>query len=114
MMESPSTDSEEKREPVSDIDTAPMEGLKALDPKRPIREADMQHAGIGDQPCARSHEVPQASGQTDLIASMGSDLDARNAGYQPKNTPTGADDVTARETDQGSTINDQLARREIM
>ncbi len=31
-------DSEEKHEPVSDIDTAPMEGLKALDPKRPIRD----------------------------------------------------------------------------
>src|SRR5512139_506330 len=26
---------------VSDIDTASMEGLKALDPKQPIREADM-------------------------------------------------------------------------
>jgi hypothetical protein len=41
MLEGPSADSEEKHEPVSDIDTAPMEGLKALDPKRPIREADM-------------------------------------------------------------------------
>ena len=36
----PGADSEEKHEPVSDIDTAPMEGLKALDPERPIREAD--------------------------------------------------------------------------
>ena len=34
-------DSEEKHEPVSDIDTAPVDSLKALDPKRPIREADM-------------------------------------------------------------------------
>ena len=34
-------DSEEKREPVSDIDTAVVDSLKALDPKRPIREADM-------------------------------------------------------------------------
>ena len=41
MLEGPGADSEEKHEPVSDIDTAPMEGLKALDPKRPIREADM-------------------------------------------------------------------------
>jgi hypothetical protein len=32
-------DSEEKREPVSDIDTAAVDSLKALDPKRPIREA---------------------------------------------------------------------------
>ena len=28
------------REPVSDIDTVAMDSLKALDPKRPIREAD--------------------------------------------------------------------------
>src|SRR5476649_84911 len=33
-------DSEEKREPVSDIDTAVVGSLKALDPERPIREAD--------------------------------------------------------------------------
>ena len=34
-------DSEEKREPASDIDTAAVDSLKALDPKRPIREADI-------------------------------------------------------------------------
>ena len=33
--------SEEKREPVSDIDTEAADSLKALDPKRPIREADI-------------------------------------------------------------------------
>ena len=33
--------SEEKREPVSDIDTAAVDSLKALDLKRPIREADI-------------------------------------------------------------------------
>jgi hypothetical protein len=33
--------SEEKREPVSDIETAVVDSLKALDPKRPIREADI-------------------------------------------------------------------------
>jgi hypothetical protein len=38
-------DSEEKREPVSDIDTAEVDGLKALDPKRPIREADLASIG---------------------------------------------------------------------
>ena len=32
-------DSEEKREPVSDIDIAAVDSLKLLDPKRPIREA---------------------------------------------------------------------------
>src|SRR5574338_417339 len=35
-----STDSEEKHEPVSDIDTGAVDSLKALDPDRPIREAD--------------------------------------------------------------------------
>ena len=34
-------DSEEKREPVSDIDTVAVDSLKALDPNPPIREADM-------------------------------------------------------------------------
>jgi len=32
-------DSEEKREPVSDINAVVVDGLKALDPERPIREA---------------------------------------------------------------------------
>jgi len=35
------SDSEEKHDPVSDIDIALVDSLKALDPKRPIREADM-------------------------------------------------------------------------
>jgi hypothetical protein len=34
--------SEEKREPASDINTPVVDGLKVLDPKRPIREADME------------------------------------------------------------------------
>jgi len=34
-------DSEEKHEPVSDIDTAAADSLKVLDPNRPIREADI-------------------------------------------------------------------------
>ena len=37
-------DSEEKREPVGDIDIAVVGSLKVLDPRRPIREADIsQH-----------------------------------------------------------------------
>jgi hypothetical protein len=41
-------DSEEKREPVSDIDTvAEVDSLKVLDPKRPIREADIDRHGRG-------------------------------------------------------------------
>ena len=34
-------ESEEKHEPVSDIDTVLVDSLKALDPNRPIREADI-------------------------------------------------------------------------
>jgi hypothetical protein len=34
-------ESEEKREPASDIDTGAVDSLKVLDPKRPIREADI-------------------------------------------------------------------------
>jgi hypothetical protein len=37
-----SAESEEKREPASDIDTAVVVSLKALDPNRPIREADIK------------------------------------------------------------------------
>ena len=33
-------DSEEKYEPASDIDAVMVDSLKALDPERPIREAD--------------------------------------------------------------------------
>ena len=42
MMEGPpGADSEEKHEPVSDIDTVVVDSLKALDPEWPIREADI-------------------------------------------------------------------------
>jgi len=34
-------DSGEKHEPVGDIDTVAVDSLKALDPNRPIREADI-------------------------------------------------------------------------
>ena len=34
-------DSEEKRDPASDINTRVVESLKVLDPNRPIREADI-------------------------------------------------------------------------
>ena len=46
----PGADSEEKREPVSDIDTVMVDSLKALDPKRPIREADMTPPGFANLP----------------------------------------------------------------
>jgi hypothetical protein len=40
----PGADSEEKHEPVSDIDTVVVDSLKALDPEWPIREADIVDA----------------------------------------------------------------------
>jgi hypothetical protein len=40
-------DSEEKHEPASDIETAVVDSLKALDPERPIREADIGERGHG-------------------------------------------------------------------
>ena len=40
----PGADSEEKQEPASDIDTALVDSLKVLDPKGPIREADIGRA----------------------------------------------------------------------
>jgi hypothetical protein len=49
MMEGPCADSEEKREPAGDIDTVVVDGLKVLDPKRPIREADICRAQV--TPC---------------------------------------------------------------
>jgi hypothetical protein len=41
MMEGPCADSGEKHEPASDVDAAAVDSLKALDPSRPIREADI-------------------------------------------------------------------------
>ena len=42
----PGADSEEKHEPVSDIDTEAVDGLKVLDPNRPIREATAKQASL--------------------------------------------------------------------
>ena len=38
----PGADSEEKQEPAGDIDIAVVDSLKVLDPKWPIREADIR------------------------------------------------------------------------
>jgi len=48
-------DSEEKHEPVSDIDTAVVDSLKVLDPERPIREADIHTK-------QRSHPIRRIAG----------------------------------------------------
>ncbi len=48
-------DSEEKHEPASDIDTVVVDSLKALDPKRPIREAVIRLALIARGVDNREH-----------------------------------------------------------
>jgi hypothetical protein len=50
MMEGPGAESEEKREPASDIDTAVVDSLKVLDPERPIREADIVRGPYSRRP----------------------------------------------------------------
>jgi hypothetical protein len=54
-------DSEEKREPVSDIDTVVVDSLKALDPEWPIREADIGVAS-SDAGSSRFSAAPQSRG----------------------------------------------------
>ena len=47
-------DSEEKREPASDINTCAVDSLKVLDPERPIREADIKLYSISSSAVASS------------------------------------------------------------
>jgi hypothetical protein len=50
-------DSEEKHEPASDIDTAVADSLKALDLKRPIREADIPESGCDVRKVPKPEEL---------------------------------------------------------
>ena len=59
-----SADSEEKHEPVSDIDTAAADSLKVLDPKRPIREADIREND------AREKERPPCGGLSETQSNV--------------------------------------------
>src|SRR5436190_13771063 len=63
----PGADSEEKHEPASDIDTALMDSLKVLDPKGPIREADMPDRQLRamdrHQRCNSKEEPPGGGSQ---------------------------------------------------
>ena len=62
MMEGPGADSEEKHEPVSDIDTVVVVvGLKALDPEWPIREAIGAKADITQRPGSRPSSAAQTN-----------------------------------------------------
>ena len=60
-------DSEEKHEPVSDIDTVAVDSLKALDPNRPIREADMPGGPVGPY---RTWRTGHPHGSRVIVASV--------------------------------------------
>ena len=61
-------DSEEKHEPASDIDTAVVDSLKVLDPKRPIREAEVHLAFLL---CRRSANRRHAKFTPSALGSVG-------------------------------------------
>ena len=50
-------DSGEKHEPAGDIDTAVVDSLKALDPNRPIREADIIATASGGLLCSARSDM---------------------------------------------------------
>jgi hypothetical protein len=83
MMEGPCADSEEKREPAGDIDTVVMDGLKVLDPKRPIREADILDAMattiLGVPQKTKDHEI-----QASVIPATVADLTRRHRVWSTK------------------------------
>jgi len=66
----PGADSEEKHEPVSDIDTVVVDSLKALDPERPIREAAVAVRRVSrgcHHPRKRVIQYPRGTGHNFLI-----------------------------------------------
>ena len=65
MMEGPCTDSEEKHEPVSDIDTVLVDSLKALDSKRPE-----SHDGRALAPIPKRSTSPVSDIDTVLVDSL--------------------------------------------
>ncbi len=63
----PGADSEEKHEPVSDIDTVVVDSLKALDPEWPIREADVSEQR-GQFRLVPERDITPVAGFLELIA----------------------------------------------
>src|SRR3989475_11850674 len=85
-------ESGEKREPASDIDTAVVDSLKALDPEWPIREADKrapQQAAIIRPPRQRAiadyrlYKSPSPYSDQRALTRASSSRDGRTAGGQP-------------------------------
>jgi hypothetical protein len=82
----PGADSEEKHEPVSDIDTVVVDSLKALDPERPIREAevDLRSRDVADVPTAAVGNCSRATPYS-IISSAAAAADMGSAFDLPKN-----------------------------
>src|SRR5262249_61877066 len=70
-------ESEEKHEPASDIDTGVVDSLKALDLKRPIREADMCSANrdVRFGPIADISDKPKIDGFHEHVENTTPDYD---------------------------------------
>ena len=110
----PGADSEEKHEPVSDIDTVVVDSLKALDPEWPIREADIARRG------RHGRKVPGADISRARSESPGSDRRrlvirvATNKLLRPNQLVMGADDLTGcagDDPDGNSTRNERIKNR---
>jgi hypothetical protein len=70
MMEGPGANSEEKHEPASDIDIAAVSSLKALDPKWPIREANIAKFAC-DARLGKSSDIHETLGRTKFLTAAG-------------------------------------------
>jgi hypothetical protein len=86
-------DSEEKHEPVSDINTTAVDGLKVLDPRRPIREADIRQIATSDKCCHertwRSDSEVTGLGKYDVLVAV------FNASHtQPRSTRMAAQNLS--------------------
>ena len=68
-------DSEEKHEPVSDIDAVAVDSLKVLDPKRPIREAEMALSSLA---CATP--APSTRDRHEFVAEIAGRRKSEQAG----------------------------------
>jgi hypothetical protein len=86
MMEGPCADSEEKREPAGDIDTVVVDGLKVLDPKRPIREADIlaavSHCSVPAETCESNVRFGINSLVTSAVGRTGDLGSSKNLDFQ--------------------------------
>src|SRR6266567_1823466 len=93
-------DSGEKHEPASDIDAAIVDSLKALDPSRPIREADSYRTSrqVGSRPQTDSRTAAKQRHQSissSAIARTSSKWLGNKGGFRSSYCRRGANDERA-------------------